>query len=204
MLLCDVGNTSYHFYDLENDFKEDVKSFDPSTIEDEVYFICVHPTLKKRLRALPNWEDLEEKIDKTPFYDTMGIDRIVACHAITDGVIVDAGSAITVDVLKGGVFQGGFIYPGLKAFQNSYATISKALRYDFNTQVDTTKLPKNTQDAISYGFFAPLLKEIRSYDMETILTGGDAAILHRYLPDAKVDRHLLFRGMLFVLGRELC
>ncbi len=204
MLLCDIGNTTYHFYDLEKDFKKDVDSFDPASIKEEVYYICVHPTIKQKLRNLPNWYDLEEKIDRSDYYDTMGIDRIMACNALYSGVAVDAGSAITVDVVKDGVFEGGFIYPGARAFFGAYGSISNVLRHDLNLHVDLKSLPKNTKDALSYGFFAPLIKEITSYNLDIILTGGDAEILKRYLPHAKIDRYLVFNGMLLTLGRELC
>ena len=39
MLLCDIGNTSYHFLDGELDFKKEAVSFDPSTIKEEVFYI---------------------------------------------------------------------------------------------------------------------------------------------------------------------
>ncbi len=204
MLLCDIGNTSYHFYDLQDDFKEGVECFDPSSLKEDVYYICVNPTLKKQLAKLPNWHDLEEKVDRSRYYDTMGIDRIMACEATENGVIVDAGSAITVDVVKDGVFQGGFIYPGLKAFERAYSSISKALSYKLDADAELSHLPKNTPDALAYGFLSGLIREITSYDLDIILTGGDAALLQRHLREAKVDHLLVFRGMLQSLGRELC
>ena len=200
MLLCDIGNTSYHFYDLQNDYKESVECFDPSSIEEEVFYICVHPLLKERLKTLPNWHDLEETVDRSRYYDTMGIDRIMACEAIDNGVIVDAGSAITIDVVKEGVFQGGFIYPGLKAFERAYASISEALSYELGNDIDLSHLPKNTPDALTYGFLSGLVKEINSHNLDIILTGGDAALLKRHIPNAKSEPLLLFKGMLSVIG----
>ncbi len=204
MLLCDIGNTSYHFYDLHNDYKESVEHFDPSSVDEDVHYICVHPMIKKELEKLPNWHDLEEKVDRSRYYDTMGIDRIMACEATENGVIVDAGSAITVDVVKDGVFQGGFIYPGLKAFERAYSSISDALTYELDADIDLSHLPKNTPDALAYGFLSGLIREITSHDLGIILTGGDAALFQRHLREAKVDRLLVFRGMLQSLGRELC
>ncbi len=203
MLLCDIGNTSYHFYDLQNDYKKDVACFDPSSVKEDVYYICVHPTLKKRLRSLSNWHDLEERIDRTNYYDTMGVDRIVACEAVQNGVIVDAGSAVTVDVVRDGIFAGGFIYPGIRAFQGAYASISKNLDLELRFDTDLRKLPKSTHDALAYGFLSPLLKEIDSYDMDIFITGGDAKIIQKYLPHAKRDDLLLFRGMLLLVGKQL-
>lgn len=204
MLLCDIGNTSYHFYDLQNDYKESVESFDPTSIKEDVYYICVHPAIKKELEKLPNWNDLEKRVDRSHYYDTMGIDRIMACEAVENGVIVDAGSAITVDVMKEGAFQGGFIYPGIKAFQKAYASISNVLAYELDTDIDLSHLPKNTSDALAYGFLSGLIKEISSHKLDIILTGGDALSMQKQLPKAKVDHLLVFRGMLKNMGQDVC
>jgi len=204
LLLCDIGNTSYHFYDLHSDYKESVEHFDPSSVKEDVHYICVQPAIKRELEKLPNWHNLEERIDRSDYYDTMGIDRIMACETIENGVIVDAGSAITVDVVRDGVFQGGFIYPGFKAFQKAYASISNALAYELDTDIDLAHLPKNTPDALAYGFLSGLVKEICSYDLDIFLTGGDAVSLQKQLPKAKVDRLLVFRGMLKSLGQDVC
>jgi type III pantothenate kinase len=119
----------------------------------------------------------------------------VASKAIDNGVIVDAGSAITVDVIKDGVFQGGFIYPGVNAMNKTYKDISDALSYEFNFECDMDKLPKNSQDAISYGFLKTLQREVLSYDMPIILTGGDADKLKKIFVDAEIDEMLIFKGM---------
>ncbi len=200
MLLCDIGNTSYHFFDGVRAYKKPVNSFVPEDVTEDVHYICVNVALEQRLQELPNWIDLEPKIERTNYYETMGIDRIMACEAVLDGVIVDAGSAVTVDVMRNGCYEGGFIYPGKEAFMRSFASISPALAYDFDTSLKVDSLPKSTSHALSYGFLAPLLKEITSYDLDIILTGGDAHLLKEFLPEAKEDALLLFKGMQKVLG----
>ena len=202
MLLCDIGNTSFHFYDLQHDSKKSVNNFDPASITEDVHYICVHPRIKKELKQLPNWHDLEKRIDRSRYYETMGIDRIMACEAVKSGVIVDAGSAITVDIMQDGLFQGGFIYPGIKAFEGAYASISDALAYELRSDIDLTHLPKNTPDALSYGFLSGLVKEIESHGLDIILTGGDALLLQRHISKAKVEPLLLFKGMLSILGEK--
>ncbi len=52
------------------------------------------------LKDLDNWIDISSKLDKSKYYETMGVDRMVASEAIVDGIIVDAGSAVTVDIVK--------------------------------------------------------------------------------------------------------
>jgi len=203
MLLCDVGNTSYHFLDDKNDYKESVKTFNPHAIKEKVYYICVNPHAKKVLETLDNWIDLSRHVDMRNYYDTMGIDRIFACESISNGVIVDAGSAITVDVVESGVFVGGFIYPGVKAMAETYKNISSALNYSFNYELDLEKLPKNTKDAISYGYLKILHNEVISHSKDILLTGGDADKLLKLFPHAKIDKTLIFKGMKKVIAKKL-
>lgn len=199
MLLCDIGNTSYHFLKDEQDYKESVITFDPSSIKEEIFYICVNPQIKERLQGLKNWIDLSTYVDMTQYYTTMGIDRIFACEAVKNSVVVDAGSAITVDVVKDGMFEGGFIYPGVKAMGQTYKNISSALEYPFNFELDLKKLPKNSVDAISYGYLKTLYNEVVSYDIEIVLTGGDAENFLSLFPKARLDEKLIFKGMKLVV-----
>jgi type III pantothenate kinase len=195
MLLCDVGNTSFHFYKDGEVYKQSVATFDPCSIEEEVIYICVNPHLLELLNSCKNWIDLSKYIDKTNYYSTMGIDRIVVCETIDNGIIIDAGSALTVDLVKEGIFSGGFIYPGLKAMGETYKNISSHLDYSFNFECDLDIMPKNSQDAISYGYLKTLHSEIIRHDMDIYLTGGDAKKFAKIFPDAKVDETLVFKGM---------
>jgi len=204
MILCDIGNTSYHFLDDENDYKKDVNSFDPSSLKEKIYYICVNPKVKFILESLDNWIDLTLSIDMSNYYNTMGVDRIFACEAIKNGVILDAGSAITVDVVKGGIFEGGFIYPGKRAMGESYKNISSALDYEFNYSLNMKILPKNSQDSISYGYLKLLHNEVNSYNMKIYLTGGDAKEFKQIFPNAKIDELLIFKGMKKVIKINLC
>ena len=195
MLLCDIGNTSYHFLDEEKSYKKDVLDFNPQDIKTKVYFISVNASIKDKLSKLDNWIDLAIYVDMSKYYETMGVDRIFAVEALKNAVVVDAGSAITVDVVKESKFMGGFIYPGLKAMRNAYENISPALSYEFNFDLDLTTLPKNSQDAISYGFLKTLFCEVTSHKTPIVLTGGYAQEFKKIFKDARVDEHLIFSGM---------
>ena len=195
MLLCDIGNTSYHFKSERATYKKSVASFDPASIEEDVYYISVNSALDGVLASLANWIDLAQYVDRSRYYPSMGIDRVVAVESLHHGIIIDAGSAITVDVVREGIFEGGFIYPGLQAMEQTYANISPALAYAFNFEVNLHNLPKNSQDAISYGFLKTLYSEVVSYNLPIILTGGDAQVLAKVFTDARVDETVLFEGM---------
>jgi len=194
-LLCDIGNTTFTFYDGKKLFKKSVNSFEPSSIKEKVYFISVNHDINKKLFHLSNWINLEEKIDRSKYYETMGVDRIFTSKAVKTAVVVDAGSAITVDVVKDGEFIGGFIYPGINAFNEAFENISKALKCEFDFKIDFNTLPKDTTSALSYGFLAGLKKEVESYNLPIIITGGDALKFQKIFKDSIVDEFLIFKGM---------
>jgi len=201
MLLCDIGNTSYHFYNGKSDYRENVESFKPLTCKEKVYYINVNSKLDKQLKSLENWIDLSlhELWDK--YYETMGIDRIIACEAVENALIIDAGSAITVDIIKDSLHQGGFITPGVVMMNDCYAKLSSRLDYSFNFDLDLDKMPKNSQDAITYGFLATLRAEVLRHNMPIVLTGGDAEKLHTIFPEASIDKLLLFQGMQAIIKK---
>jgi type III pantothenate kinase len=201
LILCDVGNTSYHFLDGDVETKELVETFDADTLNEDVYYISVNPNADETLSKLDNWHDLRSAIEWEKYYETMGIDRIIACEAIENGLIIDAGSAITVDIVTDGSFEGGFIYPGLDAMLESYRNISSRLDYSLNFELDLDKMPKNSQDAISYGVLRTLYSEVMRHNKTIYLTGGNAKVLSKIFPDAVVDELLLFKGMKKMMER---
>ncbi len=195
MTLCDIGNTSVDLFRDGKRIKLSVDEFDPVSIDTEIYYVSVNVFFNEIIRNYPNWHDLRELIDWGKYYPTMGIDRIMVCEAVEDGVIVDAGSAITVDVMDEGMYGGGFISLGLRAAQEAYARLSPALDMSFNFEVDLTIMAKNTPDALTVGFLAPLIEKIESLGKPLYLTGGDASLLSHFFRGAIVDEDLIFKGM---------
>ncbi len=102
MTLCDIGNTSYHFLKGDLEYKKEVASFDPASIDEDVYYISVNAVVDTKLSDLSHWHDLRSSIHWSDYYETMGVDRIMACEAIKEGLVIDAGSAITVDLVTEG------------------------------------------------------------------------------------------------------
>ena len=195
MILCDIGNTSVDLFREGARSKLRAVDFDPAAFSEDVYYVSVNSAFNQSIQTYPNWHNVEELIDRENYYPGMGIDRITVCEAVEDGVIVDAGSAITVDVMCGGVYQGGFISLGLRSAQEAYARLSPALEASFNFEVDLAKMAKNTPDALTVGFLAPLIEKIERLGKPLYLTGGDARTLERFVNDAIVDHDLIFKGM---------
>ena len=195
MTLCDIGNTTVDILEKGIRRKIPLKEFDPEALDGDVWYANVNQALDEKLENLPHWRNITTLIEKEKYYPTMGIDRILVCEAIEEGVIVDAGSAITVDVMSDGIYQGGFISLGLRSAHEAYARLSPALDVSFNFEVDLDKMAKNTPDSVTIGFLAPLIHEIQRVNKPIYLTGGDAPILARYFTDAIVDEILVFKGM---------
>ncbi len=149
--------------------------------------------------------------------DRLGIDRLVgayAAHKRFGGslVVVDAGSAITVDWVDAeGDFCGGAILPGITMQLRALASGTDALpkiQCDHDWQLVAPA--KNTADAIRLGVKAGTAAGIdqlaRHYgreagvteqDYRMVVTGGDAAVISGGLAhSAKVVENLVCRGLL--------
>ncbi len=193
-LLCDIGNTNFSFSDGK---KIPADDFDIASLDEEVFYIAVNPYWEERLASEERWTNLRSFVDFSKYYETMGIDRIMCCEAVENAVIVDAGSAITVDLVKASRHQGGYIYPGFTAMAKCFKDISSRLEVSFNFDLDLATMPRNTEDALSYGAIVPLVSHISSIseNLPVILTGGDAERLLPLIPNAVIDRDLVFKGM---------
>lgn len=145
--------------------------------------------------------------------DHVGVDRlldVVAANsrrtAGTPAVVIDAGSAVTVDLVDGsGAFAGGSILPGMRL-------MAKAL-HDYTALLPLIPPPdkppavpgSNTPAAMEVGIFwsvaggiLALLREYRSFcrsEIEVFLTGGDGPRLHAVLPEAQLWPAMTLEGI---------
>lgn len=198
MILCDIGNSNADFYQDGKVWAMPLKQIKEFVATEKVYYISVNEALKNTLQAKNNFIDLEPYFEFDTIYQGMGIDRVAACLTINDGMIVDAGSAITVDIMSGGMHLGGFILPGLSAYEKCYASISPRLAIPINPSVSLDALPQKTNDAISYGVVKSIimLLEVTCKDKRIFFTGGDGKFFSKFFRNAIFDRTLVFRGML--------
>jgi type III pantothenate kinase len=197
--LCEIGNTHYHFKRGGSAWKAPLRSTPEFNLEknETIYVISVNDAALRRLARRYKTFDLEPFVSLDTLYHGLGVDRAVACMAVDTGVVVDAGSAITVDIMRDGVHLGGFIYPGLAKFQHMYAEISSRLQKAMNFAIDLESLPQSTGEAISYGVIMPLVSAVRSLSRNKpiVLTGGDGGYFARFFEGAIVDQSLIFKGM---------
>ena len=149
------------------------------------------------------------QINYTP-KETLGPDRIAAaCAAWSDGkagqIIVDAGSAITVDVVSTeGIFLGGVIMSG--------PTVSSRALVDYTAKLPNIPLviPNGVlgdstvtalQHGLIYGMIDAIngaidrLQSIFDHPPTIQLTGGWHSLLAERIPGAQVNKHLVLEGI---------
>lgn len=197
MLLCDIGNSSANFLDGHKFTSMSIEKFLSLENENKTFYINVNEKIKDFLKTKTNYINLEPYFQFDTIYKNMGIDRIAACYTIKDGVIVDAGSAITVDVISNSVHLGGFILPGIVSYKKAYEQISPRLKSQLNTQICLDAFPQKTMDALSYGTFKSIYLIIKdaACNKKLYFTGGDGQFLANFFENGIYDKLLIFRGM---------
>ncbi|MCO4793572.1 MAG: type III pantothenate kinase [Bacteriovoracaceae bacterium] len=140
------------------------------------------------------------------YSETLGEDRLVYAYHIYNqehlsesnskrSLIIDAGTYITIDCVSHSGFEGGFIFPGLQTYLNSFdqgAELPK-LQQSLVDEKQVT-LPANTQSAITESakvYLEGIINQVlKKYTPDQIfLTGGSAQKLSQYIPkEMKLSR----------------
>lgn len=204
MILCDIGNSFLHFYYHGKVWKENKDAISEKSPEEIILYISVNAeSTEALLRSHKRCFDLCNYLSLDTNYQGLGIDRIAACKAINDGVIVDAGSAITADIMHQGIHLGGFIMPGIAQYRAMFSSIA-ALNQEMNLAVDLNTFPQNTQDAISYGVLKSitLMLQTLSKNKKIYFTGGDGKFLSHLFENSLYDELLVFKGMQKVIEKN--
>jgi type III pantothenate kinase len=121
-------------------------------------------------------------------------------------VVVDAGSAITVDVMEEGRHLGGFILPRVYSFLQMFGNISDRLISDIEWQIDLNKLPKSTDEALNFAIFSSIVRSVESVreGRDLYLCGGDGERLVPFFKGAIYRKDLVFEGMKRVIKECGC
>jgi type III pantothenate kinase len=146
--------------------------------------------------------------------ETMGVDRLAAAagavlhHPGADLLVIDAGSALTLDVVIDGTFLGGSISPGLSMRFRALHEFTGRLPLT-GVSTDFSFPGKSTKDAITGGVVMGLVFEINEYirtfekrheKLVTVITGGDSEIISSFT-DRKIFLHpdLVTDGLNYLL-----
>lgn len=151
--------------------------------------------------------------------DTLGQDRVcAACGAwalfsqTSKGIcVIDMGTCITYDVVRGGVFTGGFITPGLGIRYRSMNRYTHSLPYikDKNTDIlQSFTIPISTIEAVDAGVQWGVLMEIEGMinhitnlydDVRIVLCGKDAFYFEKQIKSKIfVHQNLVLFGLNYI------
>ena len=129
---------------------------------------------------------------------TLGVDRLAAAVGVSverAALVVDAGTAVTSDLVVARRFIGGNISPGLRLRFRSLNAFTSRLPL-VGPEGELPLFGHDTVTAIRSGVVRGLVGELvsvyessrRVYDnIKMILTGGDASVLYPLLEEAGVD-----------------
>jgi len=206
MLIIDFGNTHANIYDDKKISK--IKTVDFKNPNRKFYYINVNPLLEKKLHSLPNAINLENKINLKTNYQGLGVDRKALCSFINDGIIVDAGSAITIDIMDSSFHKGGFIMQGINSYYKSYENISSTLKQErvFDFSHDIGKIPQTTKQAVEFSIFKSIVLTIKdiSKDKKIYFCGGDGLELSYYFENSIFNKDLMFDALKKIIKDNKC
>ena len=130
--------------------------------------------------------------------ETLGADRLAAAvgaqamYPDCDIMIVDFGTAITIDFVEGGAFKGGNISPGVTTRFRALTDYTARLPRCYATD-EVLDYGRTTKEAIEQGVMRGIEQEIRGYiepfmqkngEKCIIFTGGDAKYFVKRIKNA--------------------
>jgi type III pantothenate kinase len=138
----------------------------------------------------------------------MGADRWHGMYAAWQSrhqgfVVVDAGSAMTVDyVAASGHHLGGFILPGLQMMLRSLNSDAARIGFEPGSSVDVHP-GLSTSECVNHGLAwlgaalsDQIMKNMHSYGLrDAVLTGGDAERLQRLGLQGRLEPELVLDGL---------
>ncbi|MBQ7618115.1 MAG: type III pantothenate kinase [Desulfovibrio sp.] len=155
------------------------------------------------------------KVNYTP-ETSLGADRLVEAYAARQIlnnetlIVLDLGTAITIDYVKGQSFEGGFIIPGPTAALKSLSLATAKLpSLELPSERLTFSLGRSTktcmESGVIFGLVALLegliskLKTLSPNKAQVIATGGLAKSLSSYTPIFdRLEPNLVLEGLRFL------
>ena len=211
LLLLDIGNTGIKscLYDLHSPIEQievlhitldqlliqanPAKKALVCSVRDDIFNRNLEALLVSRTCSVEFIQTASEAFGLTNSYrkiSNMGTDRwlgMLGANSIIDGdfIVVDAGTAVTVDAVKRGKHLGGWICAGIKTAKN--ALLANTSRVFEEGEVANLSFGNDTPECVNNGSLALakglLLCAIEQMKAETesfqlVLSGGDGALLN--------------------------
>jgi type III pantothenate kinase len=154
--------------------------------------------------------DKPESLGEDRFVNFMWSQKVIE----DDCLIIDMGTATTLDYIHKGKFESGLIMPGIKVSKDSLISKTSLLE-DTELKRPNKILTKNTIDNIRSGsYFGHISainglimlskKEIGDKTLKTILTGGYSNIIKRDIENIdRIDPTFTLDGLNFLLMKEI-
>jgi type III pantothenate kinase len=148
--------------------------------------------------------------------EKVGSDRICAAvgawrSGAREAVIVDFGTAVTVDTLSGGAFLGGSIFPGLRILAMALHEGTASLPLVTGEDAPVSPPGGNTGDAVKAGIWWGIIGAVNELVSRSLpdggtvwVTGGAAELMAPYLErNPVIDRDLVLKGLLELFLRTV-
>jgi type III pantothenate kinase len=230
-LIADIGNTSTKLAVISGNKivdRERIAATDPVATSKTLVSYRFKRAIISAVRELP--EGLEALVRSNSEYthilssrsafpfkieydtpDTLGMDRVAAVagaynkYGESNVLVIDAGTAITYDLLVNQTYIGGSISPGIKMrFRalNKFTGKLPLVEHDDNEIIFPSR---NTVDGIKAGVVNGIVFEINEYirkfekqysNLLTVITGGDSEFLTRNIePGHHTEPDLVIFGL---------
>ena len=225
-LLIDVGNTSakYAIYDEESGEIEVFAYSQARLVISRVNkILCSTVSANNELSELLTLTSITPTFIETqanafgiknayPSFNNLGVDRWLAiiggeaCYPGNNLIIVDAGTAMTIDALdEKKNHLGGWIVPGLNLMQSSIADKAPGVFTKFDAELEQfgTDTPSALYSGCVYslvGLIDTAVSMLRAKEpyatVKVLLTGGDGPLLLKHLDNsAELIPDLVFKGL---------
>lgn len=135
-------------------------------------------------------------------------------------IVIDAGTAVTVDLVAHNAFKGGAILPGvamaISALANSTGEIKidvQSLTHGFSSVGDLNVVATNSDDAVSAGALASvtggierclgLMQMVSDSRVKVLITGGDARLISSMMKSSsQVVPNLVLAGLALIAAED--
>jgi type III pantothenate kinase len=221
----DYHNELQTHYGLLSDLAAFIETLEPKEIDVSLAAVNQTEQLENLLsegafKSIKNAQSESFRLGLNNSYanpERMGVDRWLAMIAAYSHIknetkfkgfiVVDAGSALTIDVVdEKGQHQGGYIVPGLLMAQKAlFANTEQVIQYNESvaetaSNNDYHKLGNNTLQCVEYGVVNQMVALVKFLieeypDYEVFFTGGDGAMLADHLKTGTVDKDLVLKGL---------
>lgn len=239
ILTIDIGNTNINFALINKNGKILKKYVAPSVDKNKIrkalikiknissiFIVSVAPkTLSitkndikkifKKVKTFIIGQDIKVPLKCEYNKKEIGQDRLVTAFAAKElygnpTLVIDFGTAVTFDAVKGDRYLGGLILPGIKMSLESLHSRTSMLPMTHLKKVNSF-IGKNTKSSIrggmAYGYgaicdgLAERFKKKIGKKLKMVATGGDAYLISRYTKSLKIiDSNLSHKG-LFLLSQ---